>query len=119
MTVCRRKSPLVLRKLSRQLRVLNARQQLDIARRGRTGVSFFADRLGSTRDAVGVHEPQPLCLELILRLLFVVHAPLYRCVHAGVGIERRSAVDLAAARNIEFGRVVRDRDDQLRREDDH
>jgi hypothetical protein len=54
-----------------------------------------------------------LGFELILRLLFVVHAPLYRCVHAGVGIERRNAVDLAAARNIECGRVVRDGDNQM------
>src|SRR5207253_5061532 len=47
---------------------------------------------------------QPVCLELILRLLYVVHAALYRCVHAGGGVERRSAVDLAAACNIEVGR---------------
>jgi len=53
-------------------------------------------------------------LKLILRLLLVVATSLYRGIHAGIGIERGSAVDLAAPRNIKFRNIVRDGDDQLR-----
>jgi hypothetical protein len=90
---------------------LNACQQLDIG--GVAPASAFSPTVSVGHDAVGVHQRQPLGFELILRLLFVVRAPLYRCFRAGVGIERLSAVDLAAARNIECGRVVRDGDNQM------
>jgi hypothetical protein len=93
-----------LGKLSHQLLVLNTRQQFNVAGRHRAVVGFIANCYFSAHEAVGVHEPGPFCLKLVLCLLFVVYAPLYRRVHAGLGIERRSAVDLAAARNIEFGR---------------
>jgi len=56
-----------------------------------------------------------LCFELILRLLFVVYTSLYRCAHAGIRIERGSAVDLATTRNIKLWNSVREGDDQLRR----
>jgi len=58
-------------------------------------------------------------LKLILRLLLIVHASLYRCVHAGVRIECGSAVDAATSFNIKLWNIVRDGDDQLRSEDDN
>jgi hypothetical protein len=55
-----------------------------------------------------------LCLKLILRLLLVVYASLYRSTHAGIWIEYGSAIDPAAPRDIKFWHIVHDRNNQLR-----
>src|SRR5450755_5037029 len=105
----------VLWKLSRQLLVLKTCQQIDVARRDRVGVALTANCCAGAHRAVGGDKTRPLCFKLTFRPLLVVHASFYRCAHAGVGIERRSAVDFATALNIELRDAVRDRDDQLRR----
>jgi hypothetical protein len=98
---------------SRRLLVLKTCQQIDVARRDRVGVALIANCRADTHRAVGGDKTRPLCFKLTFRLLFVVHASFYGCAHAGVGIERRSAVDLAAALDIELRDAVRDRDDLL------
>ena len=88
---------------------MKARQQFDVAGRGRRVVS----RQLHAHFLIGRHKLRPLRLKLILCLLLVVRALLYRCVQTYIRVDDGSAVDFAPPFNVEGWNIIRNRDDHL------
>src|ERR1700686_5501321 len=102
-------SQLILRQFSGKLLVLKARKQFHVTWRDRSRVTSYRRH---AHFFVGWLKLRPLCLKLILGLLRVVRASLYRSVQAGIWVECGGTVVFTPPFNVEGWNSIRDRNNQ-------